>query len=351
MVRAPIRLSMKAVRRSFRGGAGLARVDLTVEAGEVVCLLGPSGCGKSTTLRIAAGVERADSGEVHVDSVLVQGPGVFVPPERRRVGLIFQDFALFPHLTVLQNVAFGLNALPRAQARSLALSMLERVGLKARAFTYPHVLSGGEQQRVALARALAPQPGLMLMDEPFSGLDERLREDIRESTVALLKGLGAAILIVTHDPFEAMLLADRIALMRAGTIVQTATPQEIYSQPADAEAAAFFSQHQVLEGEVKGGFAQTVAGPVAAPFKDGERVDVLVRPEAIVLGDGPGRARVLRVKPIGPHTLADLSLEAAGHSQGLVLKCRLYDDHIPSEGAVVSFRLHPRRTLVFLRAG
>ncbi|NHX27294.1 ABC transporter ATP-binding protein, partial [Escherichia coli] len=192
--------------RRFGGRTVVDDVSLRVMPGQVTCLLGPSGCGKSTTLRIIAGVDMQDSGEIYIDGKLVCDTVFRIPPERRSVGLMFQDFALFPHLTV----AFGLTG-PKDQKRARAEEMLARVDLMRFIDNYPHHLSGGEQQRVALARALAPRPGVMLMDEPFSGLDNRLRDDIRDQTLGLLKEEGAAVLLVTHEPEEAMRMADEIA--------------------------------------------------------------------------------------------------------------------------------------------
>ena len=204
----------------------------------MLCLLGPSGCGKSTTLRMIAGVEHVDGGEIFLRGHMAAGPGHFVPPEERGIGLMFQDFALFPHLTVAQNIAFGV--LPVNRKVKVA-ELIDRVGLNGKEARYPHELSGGEQQRVALARALAPEPAVMLMDEPFSSLDDRLRDEVRDATLELLKETGAAVLMVTHEPGEAMRLGDEIALMRDGRIVQQGSPYTVYNNPVDLEAAAFFS--------------------------------------------------------------------------------------------------------------
>ncbi len=238
---APVpRLEIRRLRRSFDGRAVVDDVSLGVMPGKVTCLLGPSGCGKSTTLRMIAGVEMQDSGEIFVDGNLICDTVFRVPPERRHIGLMFQDFALFPHLSVSENVAFGLKG-SKDEKRARVEELLGTVELARFIEAYPHELSGGEQQRVALARALAPRPpGIMLMDEPFSGLDNRLRDDIRDLTLEVLKQEDAAVLLVTHEPEEAMRMADEIALMRDGRIVQQGAPYNIYNAPLDKAAVAFF---------------------------------------------------------------------------------------------------------------
>ncbi|MDP5362887.1 MAG: ABC transporter ATP-binding protein, partial [Paracoccaceae bacterium] len=243
------RLEIKNIVKTFGGRQVVDDVSLTVMPGQVTCLLGPSGCGKSTTLRIVAGVEKQDSGSIHVDGTLVCDAGFSLPPEQRNIGLMFQDFALFPHLTVAQNVAFGLKG---RKVTDRVHMLLEKVGMSRHTTDYPDQLSGGEQQRVALARALAPKPRIMLMDEPFSGLDDRLRDDIRDETLAVLKSEGTAVLLVTHEPGEAMRMADEIALMRDGKIVQRGAPYNIYNAPVDVKAAAFFSDINVIHGKVQG---------------------------------------------------------------------------------------------------
>jgi len=273
-------------------------VNLDVPRGEVLCLLGPSGCGKSTTLRIAAGLERPDSGSVFVGGRLVEGEGRHEPPETRRVGLMFQDYALFPHLSARENVAFGLHRLARAEREARAREELARVGLAALADAYPHTMSGGEQQRVALARMLAPDPDVVLMDEPFSGLDTSLRDEVRGTTLKRLKEADAAVMMVTHDPDEAMRVGDRIAIMRAGRIVQIGKPAEIYGTPADREVASMFGGANVFHARVTNGWVASPFGQAAAnSVAEGAWAEVLYRPASIRVAEQGLAARVLAVRP------------------------------------------------------
>lgn len=260
----------------------LSDLNFTLLPGEVICLLGPSGCGKTSLLRLAAGVSRPTSGRILIDGIEVASASRYVPPEKRNVGLMFQDFALFPHKSVIENVAYGLYALDQKEAFEISLRALERVGLAHYRDVYPHGLSGGEQQRVALARAIVPRPQVMLLDEPFSGLDQRLRETIRTETVALLRETRATCIFVTHDPAEAMEISDRILFMRAGRLVQMGKPEDLYHRPVDAAAARFFSDMNEIEACVSKGFVDTPLGRFAASgFKDGSRVTVMIRPHAI----------------------------------------------------------------------
>jgi iron(III) transport system ATP-binding protein len=268
----------------------LREVSFSLSPGEVVCLLGPSGCGKTSLLRLAAGVSKPTAGRVLIDGAEVSGPQKFVPPEKRNVGLMFQDFALFPHMTVIENVAYGLYAIRRNEALAIAERALERVGLAHYRNAMPHGLSGGEQQRVALARAIVPRPQVMLLDEPFSGLDQRLRETVRTETLALLRETRATCIFVTHDPAEALEISDRILLMRAGKIVQAGTPQELYAHPVDAAAARFFGDYNELEGTVRNGMIETKLGRfVVSGLTDGTQATLMVRPRAIrraLMGEG-----------------------------------------------------------------
>ena len=245
------RLTYENVTHRYGDVVAVRDFSLDIGPGEIVCLLGRSGCGKTTLLRLAAGVEEPASGRILINDREVSGEELYLPPERRGVGLMFQDFALFPHLTNLANVMFGLKALPKADAEREARFALARVGLAHLADAYPHMLSGGEQQRVALARAVAPRPSVLLMDEPFSGLDRRLRDEVRDDTLNVLRESRVTCVIVTHDPEEALRMADRVALMREGRLVQVDTPEGIYRRPANLFVARFFCELNEVAGTVR----------------------------------------------------------------------------------------------------
>lgn len=260
----------------------VSSINLTVEAGRIACLLGPSGCGKTTLLRLAAGILSPTTGRIFLDDQVVAGPGRFVPPERRNIGMVFQDFALFPHMTARENVAYGLYALERAEALRVAAIALERVGLGHAMDRLPHSLSGGEQQRVALARALVPRPQVILLDEPFSGLDQRLKDSVRDETLSLLQETRATAILVTHDPDEALAIADQIHVMQAGEIAQSGAPHEVLYQPVNRAVARFFRNYNAFDGIVRGGTVDSPLGPIVAKgFADHAEVDVLVSPAAI----------------------------------------------------------------------
>lgn len=272
-------ISFDKVDVSIGGNQILDKIDLSLVPGEIVCLLGESGSGKSTILRVAAGIQSINGGEVWINGKLVSAKGVEVLPNERGVGLMFQDFALFPHLTLLNNVCFGLNQLKREEAIKQARSALKRVGLLERQNDYPHMLSGGQQQRLALARTFAPKPSVLMLDEPFSSLDARLRENVRIETLAILRETRATTIIVTHDPEEAMVLGDRIALLRQGRVVQIDTPANIYMNPVNLETAKFFSQLTQIDTVVNAGFAHTPLGKVATPsHNEGDEVTLAIRP-------------------------------------------------------------------------
>ncbi len=279
----PMALAFDGVTQRFGGVTALRDVSLSIEPGEIVALLGQSGCGKTTLLRLAAGVERPSAGRVLLEGRDVSSPDSFVEPERRGVGLVFQDYALFPHLTVLENVRFGLARRGEGGAAdATARRAIARVGLADLADSYPHMLSGGEQQRVALARAVAPRPGVLLMDEPFSNLDRRLRDVVRDETAALLHETGATSIIVTHDPEDAMRIADRIVLMRAGAIVQIGTGEDLYRRPGSLFAARFFCDFTEVAGPVVRGAVDTPFGRFPARgLAEGSEAVACIRPHAV----------------------------------------------------------------------
>jgi iron(III) transport system ATP-binding protein len=276
------------VSKRFGRTQAVERAELCVERGEFVALLGPSGCGKTTLLRLIAGFEEPDEGELCVAEARVNG----VAPERRRVGMVFQDYALFPHLTVADNVGFGVRRGDRAQR---VRELLALVGLEGYGARYPHELSGGEQQRVALARAVAPAPAVVLLDEPWSNIDPLLRASMRDELGGILRSLGATVLLVTHDREEAFSLADRIAVMRDGRIVQAASPEELYAAPADRWTAGFVGAGNFLRGRIEGDLVETLLGRFPVVGRNGaSEVDVLIRPELLELRPDPrGSAEVV----------------------------------------------------------
>jgi iron(III) transport system ATP-binding protein len=283
-------IEVRDLHASFGGPEVLRGIDLTVRPGTVVALLGPSGCGKTTLLRAIAGLERPLAGEIRIGGRLVSGPGTQVAPEDRRVGMVFQDWALFPHLKVAANVGYGL---PRAERRGPRVAeALEMVGLEGLGDRLPATLSGGQQQRVALARAIAPRPSVLLLDEPFSNLDTALRVDVRAEVHQLLVELGMTTVFVTHDQDEAFVLGDEVAVMDDGRIVQQASPAELYDRPASPWVARFVGDANLLGGSASGRSADTALGMLE--LRDGADgpVQVLLRPEELRLdGEGaPGAA-------------------------------------------------------------
>jgi iron(III) transport system ATP-binding protein len=281
-------ISCESLRKSFGEVRAVDGLSLEVEEGTIAALLGPSGCGKTTTLRLIAGFERPDSGTITVGGRVLAGPGAFVPPERRRIGVVFQDYALFPHYDVAGNVAYGLG---RRGDPARVRDVLDLVGLGGLADRPVNELSGGQQQRVALARALAPTPELILLDEPFSNLEAGLRERLREDVREILAEAGVTALFVTHDQEEALSLAERVAVMREGRIEQVGTPEEIYSRPASRWVAGFVGEIEVVPGEAAEGRVVCELGSLPAEPSRAGPVDVLVRPESVAIGlSGPAGA-------------------------------------------------------------
>ncbi|MEL1263827.1 ABC transporter ATP-binding protein [Pseudoxanthomonas putridarboris] len=286
----PAWLRLEQIGVGYPSGGGVRVVvdglSLSLPAGEIGCLLGASGCGKTTVLRAIAGFEPLRAGRIVLDGAVLVDTAVAMPPERRRVGMMFQDYALFPHLDVAANVAFGLRRLPRAERDARVREMLELVGLAGSAWAYPHELSGGQQQRVALARALAPRPALLLLDEPFSNLDIHTRERLAEELRVLLKSTGTTVLLVTHDQTEAFAMADRIGVMDGGRLLQWDGAEALYRHPADRTVAGFVGRGALVSGAALG---------------EGEDALVLLRPEHLRLDPaGPVRGRLLARAFRGP---------------------------------------------------
>lgn len=307
-------LSLENISHSYGAMRVLEDVNLDVQAGEIVCLLGASGSGKSTLLRIAAGLEPLQYGVVRFDGAELARPGREPPPEERGFGLVFQDHVLFPHLSVADNVAFGLRKLSPDERRERVLAQLRQVGLEAHERRYPHTLSGGEQQRVALARALAPEPAVMLLDEPFASVDSTLRRRLREDARRALRAAGVPSIVVTHDAEEAMELADRIAVIDAGTIVQDDSPAAVWRAPADRFVAELFSDTGAIAGRGVAGAVETPFGRIevaGAKVEEDARYAVIARAGSVRLTANPdGGARVVDVRFLGDRHV--VTLEAGG---------------------------------------
>ncbi len=288
-------LELGGVSKAYGDVVAARDLDLVAAPGELLTVIGPSGCGKSTLLRLVAGLERPTTGTIAIAGDVVAGPGGWVPPERRRVGLVFQDHALFPHLDVARNVAFGLDRLPRGERRSRVGEVLDLVRLGGLAGRYPHELSGGEQQRVALARALAPRPAVVLLDEPFSSLDETLRAQVRADTVAVLRATGTTAVLVTHDQTEALSVGDRVVVMNRGVIEQSDSPVRVFESPATRFVASFMGDAVFLPAHVHDALLTSEIGVVSTvPAWEGSDADVevVLRPHEVAItpaADGVGR--------------------------------------------------------------
>ena len=349
----PAILELENVSHRYGDVVAIESLSLSVAEGQVVCLLGPSGCGKTTALRVAAGLERLQRGRVRLDGAVIADETKDLPPERRNLGFLFQDYALFPHLNVAENVAFGLQGVGAAERRERVAEVLDQVTLGDAAGRYPHELSGGQQQRVALARSLAPRPHVILLDEPFSSLDARMRDRVRDSTLHALKQSGAGTLMVTHDAEEAMFMADRIAVMRDGRLVQHGTPVEVYCSPANAFVAEFFGEVNRISGTVDGGKVQTPFGDLPArDLAHGTPVDILIRPEALGLapiheGLDPRRAvQVEAARMLGRTSLIHLSIPLPT-GRKLHLHSRMPGRFLPPERTLLSVELDRSQAFVF----
>ncbi|NQY38783.1 MAG: ABC transporter ATP-binding protein [Henriciella sp.] len=307
--RAP--LIAETVSRSFSGNNAVDAVSLTLEPGKITSLIGHSGSGKTTLLRLFAGMERPDSGRILSGSIELSGPKSHVPIERRRIGLVFQDFALFPHLSVRENVGFGLKRLQSDERNACAERWIEKLGLSHRIDAYPHQLSGGEQQRTAIARALAPEPVAILLDEPFSGLDPAMRDQVRDAALEAVRNAGIPSLLVTHDAKEAMVHSDKVAIIDRGKILQTGTPETLYNAPVSELAArALGPVHQIKRSNLPAEWLSQVSGSADA---------VAYRPEALQVSPGSG-FRVIRQRLAG--AVSEIEIEGIG-GESLFAVCQL----------------------------
>ena len=332
-------VAVSGLHKAFGAHPVLTGVDLEVPAGSLTAILGPSGSGKTTLLRMLAGFERADAGTISIGETLVDGPGAYVAPERRRIGYVPQEGSLFPHLTVAANVGFGLPARDRRGSR--VPTMLDLVGLGGMGKRYPHQLSGGQQQRVALARALAIEPAVVLLDEPFASLDAHLRASVRADVAGIFRRAGTTAVLVTHDQDEALSTANRVAALRDGKIAQYATPEELYARPADAELARFVGDANLLEGVLAGGMVKTMLGnlPVdSAASAEAGQVTVLIRPEQVELdasADGVA-GRVLSYGYHGHNAVAYVQPDQDADGRPIVV--RILGGHQLPVGAPVTLR-------------
>lgn len=352
-------LRMNNIRHAFGNTRVLGTVSLVAEAGKLTCLLGPSGCGKTTLLRLAAGLETIQHGQVILrgETVADGEAGICLAPEKRGVGLMFQDYALFPHLNVFDNIAFGIPNLTK-ERRTWIDSALKRSGLDQHRHSFPHILSGGQQQRVALLRALAPEPEILLLDEPFSGLDVTRRAQVREDTLTFLKECGVAVLMVTHDPDEAMFMADHIVVMKGGEVVQAGTPVQIYFHPQTAFVAELFGELNHFRGRVRNGEVDTPLGPFTlSSVPDGDMAQVLVRMEGIHVSLGHGmpvecvthstQGRVEEVFLLGRSSHLHIRVPGPDGQEDVRLHVRAPGVLKPEFGAAVTVWTDPKQVFAF----
>jgi iron(III) transport system ATP-binding protein len=341
-------LELHDVVRRFGDRAAVDGISFELAQGTIACLLGPSGCGKTTALRCIAGFEPVDRGTIRAQGRTLAQPGFAVPPEQRRIGMVFQDYALFPHLTVEQNVAFGLHGLATADRARRTDELLAVVGLLEHRTGYPHQLSGGEQQRVALARALAPEPEIVLLDEPFSSLDVELRERLSVEVRAVLKRLGATALLVTHDQQEAFAVADVVGVMRQGKLEQWDSPYELYHRPSTRFVADFIGQGVFVDGEVLDTSAvRTEVGVVrlngAAQWRPGQHVDLLLRPDDVVHDDASDLQAEVSARAFrGAEFLYTLKLPSGAQLLSLVPS-----HHNHAVGERIGIRIEPDHVVAF----
>lgn len=327
-------LQVESTTKSYSSTTVCRDVTFTLNKSEIGCLLGPSGCGKTTLLRLIAGFEQLEKGTIKLDGLTVSSPTVSVAPEKRSIGMVFQDYALFPHLTESENVGFGLGSAAQSRRKARIDNLLELVGLTGEGRKYPHEISGGQQQRVALARALAPEPNLLLLDEPFSNLDALLRDRLTVEVRDILKAAGTTALLVTHNQYEAFAVADKIGVLFEGKMQQWDSAHDIYHRPTNLEVATFVGEGCLISGRVAAqdkvecglGILQ---GNLSLPCESGCEVDMLVRPEDVLhVEDSPVQATVLHKSFRGPNILYQLRLKSGEQCQALVSS---HHDHFLGE--------------------
>ena len=349
-------VSLSDVACTIQGKNAVNGISLDIKPGEIICFLGPSGCGKTTSLRLIGGVVAPDAGTIEFDDEIVSGAGQFVPPEDRHIGFLFQDFALFPHLTVMENVMFGLQMQKYENSEARAGRMLALTGVSHLSERYPATLSGGEQQRVALARALAPAPGLVLMDEPFSNLDPPLRADMRRLTVSLLRGEHADMspatgIIVTHDADDAMFMADKIAVMSEGQVVQFDTPDELYENPSSPLIVKLLGEVNEWSGKVEKGVFSTPIGDFQLDASVASAC-LMIRPYHLKEGEGEGglTARVSAIRKHGNAQALDIVLTNNILCPDDIIWEVIMDDVTQTRieiGDEVKFQINPEDVMLF----
>ena len=332
-------LRINGISKSFGATTAVDSASLEVRHGEVVALLGPSGSGKTTVLRLVAGFETPDAGSVEIDGRCVAASGAWVPPEQRGVGMVFQDYALFPHLDVAANIGFGVERSGRAER---VAELLDLTGLQGLGERLPHELSGGQRQRVALARALAPGPKLVLLDEPWNAVDPLFRASLREEVVRILRRMDVTVLLVTHDREEAFTVADRIAIMRAGQVVQAGQPEHLYFEPADRWCAGFVGASNLVRGVAADGRVETPVGSFLSPVATGD-VDVMLRPELLELElDEAAPAEVVDRTFLGHDVVYRVRL-----ADGTILASQRPSNEVVPLGSHVRLRVHEGPVAVF----
>lgn len=343
-------ITFENLSHTYGRQSSVTDISFQIEDEQVVTLLGPSGCGKTTLLRLAAGFETPFRGQVAQDGNILSSPKDVVAPEHRQMGLVFQSYALFPHMTIGQNIRFGIKQ-SNALAQQRAAELIQEMNLSDVETKFPHELSGGQQQRVALARALAPAPRLILLDEPYSGLDSRLRERIRDKMLHILRQTGTAALMVTHDAEEAMFMSDKIIVLRDGKIIQQGRPIDLYCRPENAFVAEFFGEVNRIPARGRNGKAESLFGSFAcAGIKDGQAADVLIRHEGlqISLQETGLKARVMESRLLGSSSLLHLSMNCEyNNGQELHLHARIPGLNFMAEGEIVHLEVDPAQVFVF----